>query len=141
MNQNLPTTLSPQSFLFLAEESLCLSWAVLKRRLMFVPLPEPEPLQTNNRGPLQGDRAPDRPLLDGRTLLVQGLCLIRRSAFIASQVVELSGPIFLTFILSKYQQNIDFRCCINQNIIKHVILTIFDLKYVTSKKFFYQYKQ
>ena len=28
--------------------------AVLKRRLNFVPLPEPEPLHTNYRGPLPG---------------------------------------------------------------------------------------
>ena len=47
--------------------------AVLQRRLVFVPLPEPEPLQSNNRGTLPRDEAPDRPLLDRRPLLQQGL--------------------------------------------------------------------
>ena len=47
--------------------------AVFKRRLIFVPLPEPGPLHSNNRGTLPGDEAPDRPLLDRRPLLQQGL--------------------------------------------------------------------
>ena len=47
--------------------------AVLQRRLVFVPLPEPGPLHSNNRGTLPGDEAPDRTLLDRRPLLQQGL--------------------------------------------------------------------
>ena len=47
--------------------------SVFKRRLIFVPLPEPEPLHTYNRVPLQGDGAPVTPLLDRRPLLQQGL--------------------------------------------------------------------
>ena len=47
--------------------------AVLQRRLVFVPLPEPGPLHSNNRDTLPGDEAPDRPLLDRRPLLQQGL--------------------------------------------------------------------
>ena len=46
---------------------------MLQRRLVFVPLPEPGPLHSNNRGTLPGDEAPDRPLLDRRPLLQQGL--------------------------------------------------------------------
>ena len=47
--------------------------SVLQRRLVFVPLPEPGPLHSNNRDTLPGDEAPDRPLLDRRQLLQQGL--------------------------------------------------------------------
>ena len=37
--------------------------AVFKRRLIFGPLPEMEPLQAHNRGPPAGDEAPVIPLL------------------------------------------------------------------------------
>ena len=47
--------------------------SVLQGRLVFVPLPEPGPLHSNNRDTLPGDEAPDRPLLDQRPLLQQGL--------------------------------------------------------------------
>ena len=43
--------------------------AVLKRRLIFVPLPEPEPLQTGNRADLPSSGASVAPLLDRRPLL------------------------------------------------------------------------
>ena len=46
----------------------------LKRRLIFGPLPEPEPLHTYNRVPLP-DRPPDMPLLDWRPLLQPGYLL------------------------------------------------------------------
>ena len=43
---------------------------VLKRRLIFDPLPEPEPLQTGNRADLPSSGAPVVPLLHRRPLLL-----------------------------------------------------------------------
>ena len=42
---------------------------VLKRRLIFVPLPEPEPLQNGDRADLLSSEPPVAPLLHQRPLL------------------------------------------------------------------------
>ena len=45
---------------------------VLQRRPIFVPLPEPEPLQTENRANLPSSGGPVAPLLHRRPLLQPG---------------------------------------------------------------------
>ena len=47
-------------------------YPVLKRRLIFVPLPEPEPLQTKYRANLPSSGGPVAPLLHRRPLLQPG---------------------------------------------------------------------
>ena len=50
-----------------------MSKSVFKRRLNFVPLPEPEPLHTNYRGPLPGTKLLLHPCYIRRPLLHRSL--------------------------------------------------------------------
>ena len=50
---------------------------VLKRRLIFVPLPEPEPLQNGDRADLPSSEPPVAPLLHQRPLLQPELLVTR----------------------------------------------------------------
>ena len=85
--------------------------AGLKRRLIFVPLPEPEPLHTEYRAILPSSGGPVGPLLHPEAPVGAGASVLSGVLHpLYHKLISYQDPFF-----DKYQQNIDFKCCMSQN--------------------------